>query len=172
MLISVLLKSWVLLLTILTINTFGVTFWRVYLMMMYAFLTKAWDSLSLSLSYFVLIIYLVSQIMGYKIFTHEIHSSYAARVDNFRSYDTVSKDIIQRWTYPLVPDVQFSAHGSTKLERHGIYRASGKFFFVLFEIQHSFFSAAKWSLNLFPSSLCLTLIQIPKVRRVEIERRK
>lgn len=63
-------------------------------------------------------------IMGYKIFTHEIHSNYAARVDNFRSYDTVSKDIIQRWTYPLVPDVQFSGHGSTKLERHGIYRAS------------------------------------------------
>lgn len=88
---------------------------------------------TLSLSYLDLIIYLVSQIMGYKIFTHEIHSSYAARVDNFRSYDTVSKDIIQRWTYPLVPDVQFSGHGSTKLERHGIYRASGiRFFFFFF----------------------------------------
>ncbi|KAH7529231.1 hypothetical protein FEM48_Zijuj05G0162700 [Ziziphus jujuba var. spinosa] len=32
---------------------------------------------------------LVDDIMGYKIFTHEIHSSYAARIDNFRSYDTV-----------------------------------------------------------------------------------
>ncbi|GJN34627.1 hypothetical protein PR202_gb23308 [Eleusine coracana subsp. coracana] len=28
------------------------------------------------------------EIMGYKIYTHEIHSSYAARIDNFRSYDT------------------------------------------------------------------------------------
>lgn len=64
--------------------------------------------------------------MGYKIFTHEIHSSYAARIDNFKSYDTVSKDIIQRWTYPLVPDVQFFGNSATKLERRGVYRASGK----------------------------------------------
>ncbi|XP_048433086.1 translation initiation factor eIF-2B subunit epsilon isoform X2 [Pyrus x bretschneideri] len=64
------------------------------------------------------------QIMGYKIFTHEIHSSYAARIDNFRSYDTVSKDIIQRWTYPLVPDVKFFGNSSIKLERQGMYRAS------------------------------------------------
>ncbi|CAI9102454.1 OLC1v1000729C1 [Oldenlandia corymbosa var. corymbosa] len=64
-------------------------------------------------------------IMGYKIFTHEIHASYAARIDNFRSYDTVSKDIIQRWTYPLVPDVQLFGNTATKLERRGMYRGSG-----------------------------------------------
>ncbi|KAL6989544.1 hypothetical protein U1Q18_015295 [Sarracenia purpurea var. burkii] len=68
---------------------------------------------------------LVDDIMGYKIFTHEIHSSYAARIDNFRSYDTISKDIIQRWTYPFVPDVQFVGNSATKLERLGMYRASG-----------------------------------------------
>ncbi|KAL6560301.1 hypothetical protein OROGR_003860 [Orobanche gracilis] len=67
---------------------------------------------------------LVDDIMGYKIFTHEIHSSYAARVDNYRSYDTISKDIIQRWTYPLVPDVHYFGNCVTKLERHGVYRAS------------------------------------------------
>jgi translation initiation factor eIF-2B subunit epsilon len=64
--------------------------------------------------------------MGYKIYTHEIHSSYAARIDNFRSYDTVSKDIIQRWTYPLVPDVlSFGKSVDIKLHRQGIYKASG-----------------------------------------------
>ncbi|XP_040999622.1 translation initiation factor eIF-2B subunit epsilon isoform X2 [Juglans microcarpa x Juglans regia] len=67
---------------------------------------------------------LVDDIMGYKIFTHEIHSSYAARIDNFRSYDTISKDIIQRWTYPFVPDVKFGGNSATKLERQGMYRAS------------------------------------------------
>lgn len=67
---------------------------------------------------------LVDDIMGYKIFTHEIHSSYAARIDNFRSYDTISKDIIQRWTYPLVPDVMCFENSTTKLERQGMYRAS------------------------------------------------
>uniref|UniRef100_A0A1D1ZLT2 Putative translation initiation factor eIF-2B subunit epsilon n=1 Tax=Anthurium amnicola TaxID=1678845 RepID=A0A1D1ZLT2_9ARAE len=67
---------------------------------------------------------LVDDIMGYKIFTHEIHGGYAARVDNFRSYDTVSKDILQRWTYPLVPNVQFSWKcGQNMLDREGIYRA-------------------------------------------------
>ncbi|XP_076904384.1 uncharacterized protein LOC143559806 [Bidens hawaiensis] len=67
---------------------------------------------------------LVDDIMGYKIFTHEIRSDYAARIDNFRSYDSISKDIIQRWTYPFVPDVAFSSNDSTHVERNGIYRAS------------------------------------------------
>ncbi|CAA0374690.1 unnamed protein product [Arabidopsis thaliana] len=67
---------------------------------------------------------LVDDIMGYKIFTHEIHSSYAGRIDNFRSYDTVSKDIIQRWTYPYVPDINFSGNRPLKLGRQGIYKAS------------------------------------------------
>ncbi|KMZ67148.1 Translation initiation factor eIF-2B subunit epsilon [Zostera marina] len=65
---------------------------------------------------------LVDDIMEYKIFTHEI-SSYAARVDNFRSYDTISKDIIQRWTYPFVPNVHFSENcPHSVLERQGIYK--------------------------------------------------
>ncbi|KAE9598104.1 hypothetical protein Lal_00003914 [Lupinus albus] len=67
---------------------------------------------------------LVDDLMGYKIFVHEIHSDYAARIDNFRSYDTVSKDIIHRWTYPLVPDVMNFGNTATKLERQGMYRAS------------------------------------------------
>ncbi|KAF8017919.1 hypothetical protein BT93_H2973 [Corymbia citriodora subsp. variegata] len=67
---------------------------------------------------------LIDDIMGYKIFTHEIHSSYAARVDNYRGYDTISKDIIQRWTYPLVPDVLSLGNSATKLERQGMYRSS------------------------------------------------
>lgn len=66
---------------------------------------------------------LLDDIMGYKIYVHEIHSSYAARIDNFRSYDTISKDIIQRWTYPFVPDV--FGRSSTKHERQGVYRAAG-----------------------------------------------
>lgn len=70
------------------------------------------------------------QIMGYKIFTHEIHSSYAARIDNFRSYDTISKDIIQRWTYPYVPDINFCGNRASKLERQGMYRASGNVFII------------------------------------------
>ncbi|XP_031499945.1 uncharacterized protein LOC116264101 [Nymphaea colorata] len=68
---------------------------------------------------------LMDDIMGYKIFTYEIGSSYAARIENFRSYDTVSKDILQRWMYPFVPDVQFSGNcPAVKMDREGIYRAN------------------------------------------------
>jgi hypothetical protein len=64
--------------------------------------------------------------MGYIIYTHEIHTSYAERIDNFRSFDTVNKDIIQRWTHPMVPDVlSFGNCLDIKLHRQGIYKASG-----------------------------------------------
>lgn len=46
-------------------------------------------------------------VMGYKIFTHEIESSYAARFDYYRSYDT-----IQRGNYPSMQDVKFSVIGN------------------------------------------------------------
>ncbi|XP_078152649.1 trimeric LpxA-like enzyme [Carex rostrata] len=63
-------------------------------------------------------------IMGKKIYTHEIDSSYTARVDNYRSYDTISKDIIQRWSFPLVPDVLYTGNRSQmRLHREGIYKA-------------------------------------------------
>lgn len=66
--------------------------------------------------------------MGKKIYTHEIDSSYTARVDNYRSYDTISKDIIQRWSFPLVPDVLYAGNRSQmRLHREGIYKAPGEF---------------------------------------------
>ncbi|KAI3902222.1 hypothetical protein MKW92_043916 [Papaver armeniacum] len=64
-------------------------------------------------------------VMGYKLFTYEIHPSrYAARVDDLKSYDTISKDVIQRWTYPFVPDVQFSTKCAIKQGSDGIFKGS------------------------------------------------
>lgn len=69
---------------------------------------------------------LCDEVMGYKIFTHEIHSEYAARINHFRGYDAVSKDILQRWTYPLVPDILFSSNGPPiRLDRQEYYKAAG-----------------------------------------------
>ncbi|XP_071692880.1 translation initiation factor eIF2B subunit epsilon-like [Rutidosis leptorrhynchoides] len=67
---------------------------------------------------------LLDDIMGYKIYTHEIHSEYAARIDNFRSYDSISKDIILRWTYPIVPSLLLSTNTFIEVDRNGIYRGS------------------------------------------------
>lgn len=42
--------------------------------------------------------------LGNKLFVHELRHEYAARVHNLRSYDAVSRDILQRWAFPFVPD--------------------------------------------------------------------
>ncbi|MEW5304708.1 MAG: hypothetical protein WDW36_007300 [Sanguina aurantia] len=42
--------------------------------------------------------------LGHKLYVHELGSEYAARIHNLRSYDAVSRDIMQRWVYPFVPD--------------------------------------------------------------------
>ena len=42
--------------------------------------------------------------LGNKIFIHELKGEYGLRVDNLRAYDAVSRDIINRWTFPWVPD--------------------------------------------------------------------
>ena len=43
-------------------------------------------------------------ITGSHIYTRIISDQYAARVSNLHTYDAISKDVIHRWVYPLVPD--------------------------------------------------------------------
>lgn len=63
-------------------------------------------------------------ITGHKICTHEIRSSYVARIDDLQSYDIVSKDRIQRWIFPYVLDMKFSGNRPLKLGRQGMHRTS------------------------------------------------
>jgi translation initiation factor eIF-2B subunit epsilon len=42
--------------------------------------------------------------LGNKLHVHIIDEGYAGRVYNLRSYDAISRDILQRWTFPFVPD--------------------------------------------------------------------
>ena len=45
--------------------------------------------------------------LGNTIYGYEISRyDYAARVHNLRSYDAVSRDILNRWTFPYVPDTR------------------------------------------------------------------
>ncbi len=53
-----------------------------------------------------------------------ISGEYAARVKCLRTYDAVSKDVIHRWTYPLVPDHNFLTASSYKLYRDMVYKES------------------------------------------------
>jgi translation initiation factor eIF-2B subunit epsilon len=54
------------------------------------------------------------EIMGNQIHVHIVKDQYAARVSNLHTYDAISKDVIHRWTYPLVPDVRWD-------QKDGVY---------------------------------------------------
>lgn len=44
-------------------------------------------------------------------YVHELRGEYAARVHSLRSYDAISRDILQRWAFPFVPDTNVLAAG-------------------------------------------------------------
>ncbi|KAJ8597977.1 nucleotide-diphospho-sugar transferase [Rhizopogon salebrosus TDB-379] len=47
---------------------------------------------------------LTSDLLMKNIYCYIAKEGYAARVKDTRSYDSISKDILSRWTFPLVPD--------------------------------------------------------------------
>ncbi|KIM49219.1 hypothetical protein M413DRAFT_438384 [Hebeloma cylindrosporum] len=47
---------------------------------------------------------LTSDILMKNIYCYVAEEGYAARVQDTRSYESISKDILSRWTFPLVPD--------------------------------------------------------------------
>eukprot|EP00047_Mylnosiga_fluctuans_P011287 m.20421 g.20421 ORF g.20421 m.20421 type:complete len:653 (+) comp3530_c0_seq2:31-1989(+) len=60
----------------------------------------------------------------HKIYTHILGLEYAARVGNLYSYEAVSRDIMHRWTYPIVPDV-FSGPAGVRYKRNHVYIEDG-----------------------------------------------
>lgn len=54
--------------------------------------------------------------------THIVTDHYAARVRNLHAYDSVSRDIISRWSYPLCPDSNLLRGHSYRLKSGMIYQ--------------------------------------------------
>ena len=48
---------------------------------------------------------LYSEILSYQIFTHVAAEGYASRVSSLAQLAAVNMDVVRRWTYPLVPDI-------------------------------------------------------------------
>jgi translation initiation factor eIF-2B subunit epsilon len=65
------------------------------------------------------------ELNGKTIHTEVVDEHYAARVFNLQSYEAVSKDVLGRWTYPLVPDSNLVAGQTYKFERGGICKENG-----------------------------------------------
>jgi translation initiation factor eIF-2B subunit epsilon len=62
------------------------------------------------------------ELNGKTIHTHIIEEGhYAARVRNLHSYDSVSKDILSRWTFPMTPDSNIMAEGTYSYAKGNVY---------------------------------------------------
>ncbi|KAI5122066.1 hypothetical protein M0805_006049 [Coniferiporia weirii] len=59
---------------------------------------------------------LTSDLLMKNIYCHVITDGYAARVKDTKSYASISKDILARWTFPLVPDDNHPGSSSTSYE--------------------------------------------------------
>jgi translation initiation factor eIF-2B subunit epsilon len=57
--------------------------------------------------------------------THVVGEGYAARVNNLRAFDAISKDVVSRWTYPLTPDMNLVSGQSFELYKGNVYRENG-----------------------------------------------
>ncbi|KAI5793221.1 nucleotide-diphospho-sugar transferase [Geopyxis carbonaria] len=62
------------------------------------------------------------ELYGKTIHTHVVKDFYAARVRSLQTYDAVSRDIMARWTYPLVPDSNLGDGQNYTLFRGNIYK--------------------------------------------------
>jgi translation initiation factor eIF-2B subunit epsilon len=65
------------------------------------------------------------ELNGKTIHTEIVEDCYAARVFNLQSYEAISKDVLSRYTYPLVPDSNLLAGQSYSFEKGGICKENG-----------------------------------------------
>ena len=65
------------------------------------------------------------ELNGKTIHTHILREHYAARLRSLKAYDAVSKDIVNRWTYPLCPDSNLLKGQTYHLGRGKVYEEEG-----------------------------------------------
>lgn len=65
------------------------------------------------------------ELNGKTIHTEIITDHYAARASSLQAYDAISKDVLGRWTYPLVPDSNLVHGQSYQFTRGGLCKEDG-----------------------------------------------
>ncbi|KAF1848593.1 translation initiation factor eIF-2B subunit epsilon [Cucurbitaria berberidis CBS 394.84] len=65
------------------------------------------------------------ELNGKTFHTHIVADHYAARVRNLHAYESVSKDIVSRWAYPLCPDSNLIQGQSYRLQKGNVYKEEG-----------------------------------------------
>ncbi|ROW01776.1 hypothetical protein VPNG_07807 [Cytospora leucostoma] len=65
------------------------------------------------------------ELNGKFIYTHVVDEGYAARANNLQMYDSITKDVLGRWTFPLVPDSNLVSGHSYIMAKGGVCREKG-----------------------------------------------
>lgn len=65
------------------------------------------------------------ELNGKTIHAEIIQDYYAARASNLQAYEAISRDVLGRWTYPLVPDSNLMKDHTYKFERSGLCKENG-----------------------------------------------
>ncbi|KAK4991461.1 translation initiation factor eIF-2B epsilon subunit, GEF [Elasticomyces elasticus] len=65
------------------------------------------------------------ELNGKTIHTYVVDECYAARVKNLNAYDSISKDLISRWAYPLCPDSNLLKDQTYRLQKGNVYKEEG-----------------------------------------------
>lgn len=68
------------------------------------------------------------ELNGKFIYTEIVEEGYAARACNLQMYDAISRDVLGRWTYPLVPDSNLVSGQNYVMQKDGICREKGSIF--------------------------------------------
>jgi translation initiation factor eIF-2B subunit epsilon len=65
---------------------------------------------------------LYSEILSYQIFTHVAREGYSSRVTSMSQFARVNADVVRRWSYPLVPDVNLFCDSKFAYFHPGVYK--------------------------------------------------
>ncbi|CAO3668495.1 hypothetical protein G6F70_008717 [Rhizopus microsporus] len=66
---------------------------------------------------------LTSDILGKTIYTKIVSEPYLARVQNEKLYSTISKHILNRWAFPIVPETNLKEGDDYEFSRGNVYKA-------------------------------------------------
>ncbi|TLS23157.1 uncharacterized protein PpBr36_06656 [Pyricularia pennisetigena] len=70
------------------------------------------------------------ELNGKLIYTNIVNEGYGARASNLQLYESITRDVISRWTFPMVPDNNLVQGQSYALRRNFVYSEKG----VKFEV--------------------------------------
>lgn len=68
------------------------------------------------------------ELNGKFIYTEVVEKGYAARASNLQIYESITRDVLGRWTYPLVPDTNLVSGQSYTMQKGGVCSEKGVVF--------------------------------------------